>query len=310
MSSAIGAIFRSVYWFAVWTTVGAGLHAAEFIPSESFLKQHCVDCHSGVEAAGGLRLDVLGRDLAKADLLAKWVSVYDRIDRGEMPPNDQPQPAASERSGFLTPLREALVNASRDRAHTVLRRLNRDEYEQTVNDLLGTAVSLADLLPDDGKASGFDKLGEALDLSPVQVQSYMQAAGTALDACISGGPKPESSLATYQLADGRNAEFVTKYWKKLPDGTVVVFLSQGPSITPSDSRIKVEGRYRFRVYAAAYQSAEPVTYAVHLGPDTNDKPSKFFGHFDALPGEPAPNEFAAYMKKGDGRQTRGCMCDW
>lgn len=305
MTSGIGTLRRIVCWFVVATTVAAGeLRAADFVPNEAFLTQHCVDCHSGSEASGGLQLDVLGRDLTKAAVLAKWVGVYDRIDRGEMPPSDQEQPTSAERSAFLTPLRDALITASRDRAQTVLRRLNREEYEQTVNDLLGTAVSLAEFLPEDGKASGFDKLGEALDLSPVQVQSYMAAAGTALDACISGGPKPVSSLTSYQLADGRNAEFVTRYWKKLPDGTVVVFLTQGPSVTPADSRIKVEGRYRFRVYAAAYQSPKPIAYAVHLGPDTNDKPSQFFAHFDVLPGEPAPTEFEAYMKKGDTLRLR------
>lgn len=278
--------------------------AAEFVPGEAFLKHHCFDCHTGPDAAGGLKLDTLSRDLTRADSLAKWVGVYDRIDRGEMPPRDAGQPTAAERSAFLPPLRAALSGASQARAHTVLRRLNRAEYEQTVNDLLGTSVSLVELLPEDGRASGFDKLGEALDLSPVQMQSYMEAAGRALDACISGGSQPPSVLNVYQLADGRNAEFVTKYWKKLPDGTVVVFLSQGPPITPADSRIKTEGRYRFRIHAAAFQSTVPMTYAVYLGPDTNDKPSRYFAHYDAPPGAAAVTEFTAYMKKGDTLRLR------
>ncbi len=235
MPPAIVAIRRVLGWFAVGTlVVAAGTDAAEFASRDAFLQRNCLDCHSGTDAAGGLKLDLLGRDLAKAELLARWVGIYDRIDRGEMPPRDEPQPTAAERSAFLTPLRDALTTASRVRAQTVLRRLNRAEYEQTVNDLLGTNESLAELLPEDGRASGFDKLGEALDLSPTQVQSYMEAAGAALDACLTHGPRPKSSLVAYQLADGRNAEHVGRFWKKLPDGTVVVFLSQGPSATPSD----------------------------------------------------------------------------
>jgi hypothetical protein len=304
MSPARGAIPRLVVCAIFVALPMSALRAAQPAVDDGFLRRHCVDCHAGVDAAGGLALDRLGRDLQQADLLAKWVGIYDRVDRGEMPPRDQPQPTAAERSAFLTPLRETLIQASRARAHTVLRRLNRTEYERTVNDLLGTAEDLVELLPEDGRAAGFDKLGEALDLSPVQMQACMVAAGRALDACISGGTKPESSLVAYQLADGRNQEFVGPYWLKRPDGTVVIFLSQGPPITPSDSRTKIEGRYRFRIHAAAYQSTEPMTYGVFLGPDTIDKPSKLFGYFDVLPGEPQPVEFEAYMKKRDTLRLR------
>lgn len=304
LSPTCGRLGRWMSWPAVLIAVVANVGAAELDFADALLDRHCVDCHSGDAAEGGLRLDLLDRDLTKAEILARWVGVYDRIDRGEMPPADQPQLTATERSAFLAPLHEALVSASRNRAQTVLRRLNRVEYEQTVNDLLGTSVRLAEFLPEDGKAAGFDKLGEALDLSASQMQSYMEAAGTALDACISGGPKPESSLATYQLADGRHAEHVGKFWKKLPDGTVVVFLTQGPSATPPDSRIVVEGRYRFRVHAAAYQSPRPLTYGVFLGPDTDVNPSRLFGFFDAAPGETAPIEFAAHMKPRDTLRLR------
>lgn len=38
---------------------------------------------------------------------------------------------------------------------------------------------------------GFDNIGAALDLSPVQTQRYMEAAGMALDACVRFGPRPE-----------------------------------------------------------------------------------------------------------------------
>jgi hypothetical protein len=98
----------------------------------------------------------------------------------------------------------------------VLRRLNRHEYERTLNALLGTHVQVADLLPDDGRAHGFDNIGEALDLSPVQIQRYMEAAAIALDACVSFGPRPEPQVQSLTFDTGRNAANIGKSWIKRP----------------------------------------------------------------------------------------------
>ena len=44
-----------------------------------------------------------------------------------------------------------------DTANTVLRRLNRSEYNNTVRDLLGTSLRPADRLPSDETVDGFDE---------------------------------------------------------------------------------------------------------------------------------------------------------
>ncbi|MCH9680100.1 MAG: DUF1592 domain-containing protein [Deltaproteobacteria bacterium] len=61
---------------------------------------------------------------------------------------------------------------------TVLRRLNRSEYDNTVRDLLGTTRRPAADFPADARAHGFDNVGEALHLSPTQLELYERAAGT------------------------------------------------------------------------------------------------------------------------------------
>ena len=47
-----------------------------------------------------------------------------------------------------------------------------------------SAQSVRDLLPEDGRAHGFDKSGTALDLSFVQLGKYLEAADVALDVAI------------------------------------------------------------------------------------------------------------------------------
>jgi hypothetical protein len=273
--------------------------AADYTAGQAFVKQHCVDCHSGSDAANGLHLDTLGGDLGQAEVLSKWVAVYDRVARGEMPPKDSTQPTAAERTAFLAPLRDALFQASSARAQTVLRRLNRAEYERTLNDLLGTTVSVIDMLPEDGRAFGFDNIGESLDLSPVQLQRYMEAAGKALDAAVSTDEKPESKLETYFFGTGRNADNVGKQWHRREDGAVVFYSDSGyPPIKVQEFRIPTEGRYHFRLYTSTHQSDAPIVYGVYLGADSQAKPATLHGHFTALPGPPVANEFDAYMWKG------------
>jgi hypothetical protein len=68
------------------------------------------------------------------------------------------------------------VTKSNAQKGTVLRRLNRREYQNTINDLLGVKVNVIDSLPEDGRAQGFDNIGEALSISGIQMQRYMEAA--------------------------------------------------------------------------------------------------------------------------------------
>ena len=286
-----------------------------FLGSESraFLRNHCHDCHADGVSEGGLDLERLGTHLADPGPLSKWVRIFDRIEQGEMPPSEMPPPPEVEKRQFLTELCDVLRTASSARAETVLRRLNRVEYENTLNDLLGTKVSMAEMLPEDGTAHGFDNIGEALDISPVQLRQYMQAAGLALDAAVQHGPRPESKVETYTFDTGRNEGHVGRQWGKRPDGAVVFFLDGGfPAIKVHEFRVQTEGRYRFRIHAAAHRSERPVTFAVYLGEDTFRNASVLFDHFEAAPGDFTVQEFEADLRRGDTLRlmVRGLRNTW
>ena len=74
--------------------------ASAAIPTP-FLENHCYDCHDSETKKGGLDLTALGTDLAKADLISKWVRVHDRIASGEMPPKKKARPEAKEKEACL-----------------------------------------------------------------------------------------------------------------------------------------------------------------------------------------------------------------
>ena len=143
-----------------------------------FFEKHCVECHGAEVKKGGLDLSSLKLELSNPENFARWVSVYDRLEAGEMPPKKQARPPAAELQALTRGLKESLLAADRARldaqGRTALRRLTRAEYENTVRDLLDLAgIPLKDGLPADGMAHGFDKSAEALDLSHVNLAKYV-----------------------------------------------------------------------------------------------------------------------------------------
>jgi hypothetical protein len=167
-------------------------------PPAKFLDAHCASCHDDATKAGGLDLTALAFDPKDAGNFATWVKVHDRVAAGEMPPKAKPRPPAAEVAAVLKHLHADLVGAERTAAadgRTRLRRLTRVEYENTVRDLLDLpGLQLQADLPPDGSVHGFDKNGDALDLSHVVLAKYLEAADRALDAAIATRPRPPTPV--------------------------------------------------------------------------------------------------------------------
>lgn len=295
-------MFRTLPLFVLSLAIafGSQVCAAEWKAIQTLIAGHCVDCHTEKDAANGLDLAQLGADLDRPETLAKWERIYDRVDRGEMPPADAGKLPAALRSQALAKLALILNEASKAQAEVVLRRLNRFEYENTLHDLLGIRLDLRNMLPEDGKAHGFDNVGAALDISSVQLQRYLEAASKSLVAAVRRGPRPERVAKSYRFDQGKNGDNVGKHWHRTTDGAVVFFNEGGfPAISLDAFRAPHEGAYRIRVESFAYQSSEPITYAVYAGQFGRNADSRLVTHLVASPGTAQPAEFVAYLERGD-----------
>ncbi len=159
------------------------------------ITKHCIECHQGDDAQAGLRLDQLHGDWSDRRQFTAWVNVFDRVAAGEMPPSDAAQPTVEQRRAMLTALREPLVRSDlehqRHAGRTVLRRLNRVEYENTLRDLLALPnLAVKDMLPADAEQAGFDTVGEVHSMSYVQQDAYLRAAEAALESAVTMYPQP------------------------------------------------------------------------------------------------------------------------
>lgn len=279
----------------------ASLQAAEHdfsTPLQGFFNQFCHDCHAEGAEEGGLAIDSLDRDLSRAATFERWQRIYDRVAAGEMPPPDADQPDGEQRARFIASLEPPLIEAHRRTKGTVLRRLNRREFENTVNDLFGTNLDLANLLPEDGRSHEFDNVGEALSISMIQLQRYLEAIDTVMEASIaktSQPPEPTTRRANY--AETREGErHIGEVWKQLDDGAVVFFKSSGyPSGMLRTANIRDAGRYRIRVTGYAYQSENPITFAIGATTFERGAERPTFAYRSLPPGSPTTVEIEAWI---------------
>ena len=159
--------------------------ASESFPESArlFISNHCLDCHDSGTKEGGMSLEVEQVAWGDRGSIKQWTKVYDMLKSGDMPPADADQPPSDDRQKMLTWLDKVLTENDRP-GGTVLRRLNRTEYENSVRSAVGVPFEAPAGFPADPEVHGFDNIGEGLVLSPPLMEKYFEIAGTAADLII------------------------------------------------------------------------------------------------------------------------------
>lgn len=146
------------------------------------LETYCLDCHSGDSGEGGIAVDFLSDPSMES--LEKNIEVVEKIilvlKEQQMPPLDAEQPEVAERLDTLTWIESRLDefdcgSASRP-GRVTMRRLNRVEYDNTIRDLTGLDLQVAEQFPSDDVGNGFDNMGEVLTIPPILLEKYVDAA--------------------------------------------------------------------------------------------------------------------------------------
>jgi len=267
------------------------LCAAPPLPSQAFLDQHCVKCHAGEKAKGDFQIAELTLDFGVKKNRSLWEKVHQQITSGEMPPKTRPRPDEKASRNLTDWIVKQSMEVRGKEGRVVLRRLNRVEYENTVRDLFSVNVSVKEMLPEDANAQGFDNVGAALNISPVLMERYLEAADAVINAALLPIHKLESKTERFDLYDSLPTWFVAGVYKR--DDGVVLFRSGGDSATDLRKfKAPGPGRYRFRISASAHNSATPLPMAIILGNFVvAGNTTRHLGYFDAQPGAPKLIEF-------------------
>lgn len=281
-------------------------------PFEDFLETYCASCHGPDKEKGDLRLDQLSRNFRMGEDSHLWAEVIENINSGEMPPEDEPQPKQEEIAVFIAELDERLKEGKAARmaarppvAHY---RLSRQEYQNTVYDLLGVRYdpTKPGELNEDTLWHGFERIGSELSLSPSHVDRYYRAAELVLDrafpAAAGKARKVRKTAAELRYDGGKKQQAVLdRFGIKRP---LRYLLFPGRTQTalqphwlgktgPEDS-----GLYKLRLQASGIRPPGGQPAHLSIGKKTSEETVEGLIEFDITAPEDSPQiyEFEIFLE--------------
>ncbi len=156
------------------------------------LEKYCISCHSGTSPKANLDLG----DIANSDDVAKSAAKFEKvilnIRSQVMPPIDGQTPTLVEREKLVSWINRALSkNGTSDSPGKVtIRRLNRNEYNNTIRDLMYIDGDFSKDFPSDDIGYGLDNIVDVLTLTPLHLEMYLRAARKITETAISV-PQPK-----------------------------------------------------------------------------------------------------------------------
>ncbi len=151
------------------------------------LEDYCYGCHGNGVKKGGIVLDSFASDQALLRNHELWSRVLKNVRAGIMPPAGKPRPAGEEQRLLEEWIKYGALGIDRknpDPGRVTVRRLNRNEYRNTVRDLMGIDYDTSYEFPPDDTGHGFDNIGEVLTLSPLLLEKYVAAAKTIVSQSV------------------------------------------------------------------------------------------------------------------------------
>ena len=228
-----------------------------------FFQQHCTKCHDAKKQKGDLRVDNLIVDLQSPKIMGHWEEIMSRINSGDMPPEDESRPKPEEISRvadwILLQLREAeTLRHSSAGERVAFRKLTRDEYGNTIRDLLGVNfdVKAPSGLPEDPDWKGFERIGSVLTLSPAHVEKYLSAADAILDEALSLRPQPKREVIRWEAFDMRWKGFKEEYQARgIADNVRIEIVPRNYTTDSWNIEIKTTGDYLLRLKLSGLRPA-------------------------------------------------------
>lgn len=154
---------------------------ADFSKQTQFLEKYCYDCHDTDTSKGDIDVEDALTDWSNPKTGFYWDTIYRSIKDGYMPPaKKKKQPTKEEREEMLSSLHEAMVE-NLATGGTVLRRLNKTEYKNTIRDVFGLKFKMPETFPSDKVSHGFDNNGDKLQISSTLMMQYFKVSRMVTD---------------------------------------------------------------------------------------------------------------------------------
>lgn len=179
------------------------------------LEQNCFACHGADTQKAGVQLDILDPDFINGHDAPRWHAALDMINSGEMPPKKKAPLSAEDRRLLVDWMTQGIDIAKQNKkgkSETSLRRLSKNQYKYSLQDLLNVNVEFDKDLPDDPLSElGFSNNGELLQSSVLHLQTFEKTAREALNKAIAPAEKP--AIHHYRVSFGKNIGVGQKHTK-------------------------------------------------------------------------------------------------
>ncbi len=261
------------------------------------LEHYCFDCHGDGSEKGGFDLE---KFLAEGDRDGSLM--FENLLTGKMPPAKEDQPDNKERKEVLA----WLAGKKKNDSPKSFRRISRHEFVQSVNDLLGTGLDLANKIPEDRGAHYFDS-NRKIQLSREMLGSYFTVADEMLDFAFpaDGFPSEETwvtnkvkdSHETYNIYHRPYQEGILFSWTRANNGNSYSFFYD--NFDPP-----VAGWYELTFDAAkVVEFEEDVSLQVYAGKyyyaDDRPQPQRLVGVISLGNKELKSHTIRAFLKPGE-----------
>ena len=271
-----------------------------------FFTEHCNKCHGEKKQKGDLRVDNLAIDFDSPKIMGHWEEIMNRINSGDMPPDDEDRPKPEDISRVADWITGQLQEADSARnasggERVSFRKLSREEYANTIRDLLGVTFDVTDPtgLPEDPDWQGFQRIGSVLTLSPAHVEKYLGAAEMVLNEALSLGPQPKREVIHWSPFDIRGWKGFEKEYQArgIADKVRVDLVPNNGALDDRSVKIKTAGDYLVRIKASGLA---PEGKAARLRLYAGDISRLLFEQdIDAPEDKPVTIEFRTHLPAGD-----------
>jgi len=216
------------------------------------LKNTCSGCHNATVTSGGVNLIPYLEPTTVTEDRPAWEKIAQKIESGEMPPAGVPRPPQAQIAALLNTVRAEFQKADAavkpDPGRVTARRLNRNEYRNTVRDFLAVDFRADHDFPTDDSGYGFDNISDILTISPVLMEKYLNAAEAIASRAMGADPLPKKPIEV-------TADLKTKTLRRLDFSTV-----------EASHRVDFDGEYTIRLGFPGERSAnaKPVKMGFYM----------------------------------------------
>jgi hypothetical protein len=208
------------------------------------LKNTCSGCHNQAIASGGVNLLPYLDAATVFEDRAAWEKIAEKIELGEMPPKGAARPARDQMMTLVNFVRGEFdkvdAAAKPDPGRVTAKRLNRNEYRNTIRDLLGVDFRAEKDFPTDDSGYGFDNIADILTISPVLMEKYLDAAEAIASRAMGADPLPKKPLEV-------TCDLKTKTLRRLDYSTVA-----------ASHRVDFDGEYTVRFGFPGQRAADAI----------------------------------------------------